>query len=228
VVEAEARYVTDVEECDFQHTMLLPTYGTQEGQWDLNDRFDDYTGRVPLAGKSVLDVGTATGFLMFEAEKRRATVTSFDVDSVDSIFQLPIQVSDFVRDPPKWRAERSLQLERMKNAYWLCHRDLGSSARCVYGDIYELHESIGVFDMVLVGQVLIHLRDGLSGLAAAAKACGDTIVITDGSFDNDMPFAALSRSRGQAGGCVRVVPVLPRLVPRRNEDAGVVASDDHD
>ena len=47
--------------------MELPRFGVVHGQWDLLGKFEEYVGGVEVAGKSVLDVGTATGFLSFEA-----------------------------------------------------------------------------------------------------------------------------------------------------------------
>ena len=64
------RDVRHVDDCFFYHTLDLPGIGLVEGQWDLRGRFDDYIGDVDLRDKTVLDVGTANGFLTFEAEKR--------------------------------------------------------------------------------------------------------------------------------------------------------------
>lgn len=67
--------------------MDLPGLGTvsHPGSWDLRGRFDEYVGHTRLSGKTLIDVGTASGFLTFEAEKRGAIVTSFDVPSGDTI-----------------------------------------------------------------------------------------------------------------------------------------------
>ena|SRR5687767_12615915 len=76
---APPRFVDRLEDCFFYHAMDLPGFGLVRGHWDLREKFDDYVGGVPMAGKSVLDVGTATGFLSFEAEKKGASrVLSFD------------------------------------------------------------------------------------------------------------------------------------------------------
>jgi hypothetical protein len=185
--------VSDLEACKFYHSIELPNYGLQHGEWDLRGRFDDYTAGVPLDGRTVLDVGSATGFLTFEAEKRGAAVTSFDASSVDQFHQLPVQTSEFVRNHDCWRAEMETWIEKIRNGYWLCHRDLASQARCVYGNVYDIDaENTGAHEVVIVGQILIHLRDALTALAATASVCTDTIVITEGSFDNDTPIAALA------------------------------------
>lgn len=182
----------ELAECGFYHTVELPSYGLQEGHWDLRGRFDEYTGGVELDGRSLLDVGTATGYLSFEAELRGAIVTSFDVANVDQVRYLPMRNADYVYAHDVWRARTAKNIERMKNGYWLSHRDLGSRARCFYGDVYDLGPALGEFDVVVVGQLLIHLRDGVAALAAAASVCRDTIVIVEGSIDDDSPVALLA------------------------------------
>lgn len=180
--------------CGWYHTIDLPSYGTQRGLWDIRGRFSDYTGHVPLAGRTVLDVGTASGFMTFEAERLGATVTSFDASDASEFHELPIRDAEYVRDPRAWYARKSAGHKLMTNGYWLAHHDLGSNARCAYGNVYDLDAAMvgGVFDVVLVGQILIHLRDAIRALEAIASVCRDTLVITEGSFANDTPIAALS------------------------------------
>src|SRR5580765_4149381 len=87
------RFVDSLDDCFFYHTMELPEFGLVRGQWDLRGRFDDYVGGTSVAGKSVIDVGTATGFLSFESEKRGASrVVSFDL--ADARQQLFIPFKD--------------------------------------------------------------------------------------------------------------------------------------
>src|SRR5215472_7673160 len=87
---AEPRTVTDLGECIFYHTMDLPGFGSVRGNWDLRQSFGDYTGGVDFAGKSTLDVGTASGFLSFEAERRgAAAVVSFDSESLANHHGVP-------------------------------------------------------------------------------------------------------------------------------------------
>ena len=75
-----ARFVDRLEDCFFYHTMELPGFGEVRGHWDLRGRFKEYIGGVSLEGKSVIDIGAATGFLSFAAEKSGATrVLSFDI-----------------------------------------------------------------------------------------------------------------------------------------------------
>jgi SAM-dependent methyltransferase len=191
-VEAVPRRNVTLADCHFYHSVDLPGLGRQPGQWDLIGRFDEYVGYQDLSGATVLDVGTATGFLTFEAERRGATVTSFDVRDAEVVSYLPIAGTDYVDDYAAWKVYVDAYIERMKNSYWLCHHAFGSSATCLYGDVYELDPSVGVFDVVMVGQILIHLRDGISALAAAASVCRDRMIIVEGSFPDDTPIARLA------------------------------------
>src|SRR5215208_5675015 len=90
IVEAQARDVSDPSSCVFYHAIDLPSFGRQDGMWDLIGRFDDYVAGTDVSGRTVLDVGCATGFLTFEAEKRGATVTSFDAPGAEVIRELPL------------------------------------------------------------------------------------------------------------------------------------------
>jgi O-methyltransferase len=162
--------------------------------WDLIGRFDEYVGHQDFADKSVLDVGTATGLLTFEAERRGARVTSFDAQSAGLWYELPIPGTKFVEDYSSWRIDADRFLEGIRNSYWLCHEELGSTARCFYGDVYELEGDR--YDVVIVGQVLVHLRDGLSALAAAAGVCGETLIVVEGNLQGDDPVARLCAGAG--------------------------------
>ena len=83
-----------LQECVFYHSIDLPGIGSVKGEWDLRGKFDEYIGSIDVSGKTVLDVGTASGFLTFEAEKRGATVFSFDADGPERIQMVPPSLMD--------------------------------------------------------------------------------------------------------------------------------------
>lgn len=174
----QPRYVERLEDCFFYHAMELPGFGLVRGHWDLRGRFDDYTGGIDVSGKSVLDIGTATGFLSFEAEKRGAArVLSFDMSDARQQTFLPFKDKLYYRDPEGWAEQYGAEVERWKNAYWLCHRLLGSKAEVYYGDVYHLPPELGEFDVVIVGSVLEHLSDQITALASIARLTKETIVL---------------------------------------------------
>lgn len=175
---APPRFVDRLEDCFFYHAMELPGFGLVRGQWDLRGRFDDYVGHVGIAGKSVLDIGAATGFLSFEAEKRKASdVVSFDIGDARQQAFLPFKEKLYYRDPERWARKHALEIEQWKNAYWLCHRLLGSRARVTYGNIYDLPTRLGPFDVTIVGSVLEHLSDQITALASIARLTAETMVV---------------------------------------------------
>jgi SAM-dependent methyltransferase len=180
---AEPRRVVDLGDCGFYHTMDLPGLGRVPGTWDLTGQFDEYVGHVPLARRTLLDVGASNGFLTFEAERRGAQVVSMDAESGEALNRLPFT------DAPSRPDALDHRVDKVKNAYWLAHRLLGSRARAYYGDIYRLPEALGRFDVVLVGQVLVHLRDAVTALASVTARCAETLVLVEGTLDADEPLA---------------------------------------
>jgi SAM-dependent methyltransferase len=191
VAFAAKRVIQSLDDCYFYHTMDLPGFGVVGGEWDLRGKFAEYTGRIDFQGSSVLDIGAASGFLSFEAEKQGADVVSFDIGHGGLQHLLPFQQSLYYRDHERWAQERTQLFERWKNAYWLAHRLLGSRARVYYGDLYDLPPALGRFDIVLIGSVLEHLRDPISALASISRVSADTLVIVTPMLETQKPLAWL-------------------------------------
>ena len=191
------RFVDRLEDCFFYHAMELPGFGLVPAHWDLRGRFDDYVARVDVAGKSVLDVGTATGFLSFEAEKRGAArVLSFDMSDARQQTFLPFKDKLYYRDPDRWAEEYGAEIEQWKNAYWLCHRLLDSRAEVYYGNIYDLPTELGQFDIAIVGSVLEHLSDQITALASIARLTKETIVLISPLLQTDERIARFESLAG--------------------------------
>ncbi|PYS73458.1 MAG: hypothetical protein DMF69_04755 [Acidobacteria bacterium] len=187
---AEPRYVDRVEDCFFYHTMDVPGLGEVRGHWDLRDRFTEYIGGVSVAGKSVIDIGAATGFLSFEAEKNGASrVLSFDISDASQQNFLPFKDKLPYQDPPRWLERYDEEINRWKNAYWLCHRLLNSKAEVFYGDVYRLPADLGQFDVAIVGSVLEHLSDQITALASIARITKETIVVVSPLLETDERIA---------------------------------------
>src|SRR5215471_10291266 len=114
----EPRTVERLDDCYFYHTIDLPGLGVQKGHWDLRGRFTEYIGGVDVAGKSVLDVGSATGFLSFEAERLGAArVVSFDMSDVRQQDFIPFKGKLYREDYESWIYYHHLTVEKWKNAY---------------------------------------------------------------------------------------------------------------
>ena len=192
---AKPRHIESLDECYFYHTMDLPSLGVVRGIWDLRGRFEDYVGGIEVAGKSVLDVGTATGFLSFEAERLGASrVVSVDMSDARQQEFIPFKDKLYYADHESWIYYHTATVEKWKNAYWLCHRLLHSKAEVYYGDLYALPEDLGQFDVAIVGAVLEHLSDPISALASVAKLTKETMVLVTPLIQTDDKMARFEPS----------------------------------
>ena len=192
---AAATSVTDPKDCIFYHTMELPGMGLIEGSWDLRPGIDDYLGKVDFGGKRALDVGTASGFLCWEMERRGAEVVAYDLSEQSQSWDL---VPFGGAPDPTFAAERSAGLGRINNGWWLAHAALGSKAKVVYGSVYEMPDSIGQVQVAVFGAILLHLRDPFRALERALALTTETVVITE-----------------PAGRAVRVLGRLPAEAVKR-------------
>lgn len=185
-VEAPPRLVDDVSECDFYHSMDIPGHGSVTGQWDLRKTLGAYLGGVDLAGKRVLELGTADGYISFEIERQGAEVVSYDLSPDYRWDVVPYARSAMssarTADPGHWLTteERFKQgIARLNNAYWLGHRAYGSKARVVYGDVYSVPEEVGEVDVALFGAILLHTRDPFAALQSPLRLTRETVVVTE-------------------------------------------------
>jgi len=167
--------VEDVADCYFYHATELPGHGVIEGRdWDLRAGVDEYLGHVDFTGQRVLEIGPASGFLTFEMEKRGADVVSVEVTAEHGW--------DFVPYPAEKLQEvfgpRRVVMQQLKNSYWFSHAAHQSKAKVYYGDVYNLPNALGQFDIAVMGAVLLHCRDPLR----IVEQCGriaKVLVITD-------------------------------------------------
>lgn len=166
-------------DCYFYHSIDLPDQPNHPaviGDWDQRSNFHDYTCHVDFTGKTFLDIGTASGFNTFEAEHAgAASVTSLDLPA-----GAPVNVIPWVENTGQdFQQLVDTRLDRIKNGYWYCWNALQSKARVLYRSIYDLDASLGTFDIVMVGCVLLHLRDPLDALAKIAARSTSTLIITE-------------------------------------------------
>jgi len=168
-----------LEGCYFYHTMTLPEIGLVRGEWYIEE-FPQYVGGIDLRNKSVLDVGTASGFLSFEAERAGAlTVTSFDADTTARMYRLPFRENLFWKDWPRWVEENDGSwLAGLKAAWRRAHDCLGSKAEARYGDIFQLRQMFpDGFDVTIAGAILEHISDPVSALASIATVTRERLVV---------------------------------------------------
>ena len=174
-IYAQPKDITDVNDCYFYHTMDIPGYGAVSGEWDLRGREGAYLGNVPLHGKRVLEIGTASGYLCFYMEQQGAEVVAYDLSEHQEWDIVPYYRGDF----KKSITQRKAHLRKLNSAFWFAHSAYKSKAKVVYGTVYEVPNDIGEFDICTFGSILLHLRDPFLALQRVSAQVKDTIIITD-------------------------------------------------
>ena len=136
------------------------------GVWDLRGHKTAYLGGVELAGKRVLELGPATGYLTFYMERMGAEVVAFEAGFDVSVDVLPFRGREFPDERAKVMQET---IDRNHDAWWHLHRAMGSSATFVQGNIYDMPPDLGTFDITVVGAILLHLRGRGSALTGGTS-----------------------------------------------------------
>ena len=164
-----------VEEHGFwYHTMDLMPGVTTPGWFDLRAAVDGLPW-PDVQGKRCLDIGTFDGFLAFELERRGASeVVAIDVED-HLLWDWPpdYRAAELARDPgfsgpPKGAGFRLAKQITGSNVDW---RPLS---------VYDLNpEVIGTFDVVVMGSLLIHLRDPIRALEAVRSVTSGYFLSSD-------------------------------------------------
>jgi len=173
---APPRQIGSLDDCYFYHSMTLPGHGDVSGEWDLRGREADYLGHIDVAGKRILEIGTASGHLAFWMEQRGAEVTGYDLSEDQAWDLVPYAARS---DVEALVAGRKRHIRRINNSWWFARACLGAKARVVYGSVYELSPEIGTFDVVTLGSILLHLRDPILAMQKAGRLARETLVVSD-------------------------------------------------
>jgi tRNA (mo5U34)-methyltransferase len=138
------------------HTVDLGGGVVTQGLYDHRPYLDKYGFPENLSGKRVLDVGAASGFFSFEFERRGGTVVATD---------LPRWMDhDFA---PKYEPdlEPAVAASYLKDPFLVAREARGSKVERREINVYDLSpETVGVFDLVFCGSVLLHLTDPVRAL----------------------------------------------------------------
>ena len=158
---------------DWYHTLELEPGLLTPGWFDTRRIVDKVPLPADLSGKRCLDVGSFDGFWAFEMERRGAD----EVLAID------------VRDPRQWDWPlRSPQdaiaaVGRRKGrgeGFEIARRALGSAVEHHEVNVYDLApDSLGQFDFVYLGSLLIHLRDPVRALERVRSVTSGTLVVVD-------------------------------------------------
>jgi len=197
---AEQRGLGDVRLYHWYHTVDLGGDLITPGTHDYRRSLDEFHFPENMSGMNVLDVGSATGFFAFEFEKRGAHVVSVELPSIDALDRFPsADVNHAVESIRAMTAGQSAYTNDDVDAVFhetgradfyhrfldgpfrLCHKALDSRVERRYATVYDLGKTdLGTdsFDLVFLGDLLLHVIHPLQALASVAALCSGTLVIS--------------------------------------------------
>lgn len=178
------------------HTVDLGGGLVTPGLYDFRQSIRDFHFPEDMRGMTVLDVGSATGFFAFEFERRGARVVSTELPSLRDLDRFPGQsVESSMQKIERMIFPDGLDLETLRRGdseqelyrcllegpFRFCHQRLGSKVERCYSTIYDLTlEKTGIdegFDLIFVGDVLLHTLYPLKALSALAPMCRGELVL---------------------------------------------------
>jgi SAM-dependent methyltransferase len=168
----------DPQETSIYHRMDLPGLENKNWQWDLRGQERSYLGNYDFNRKRVLEFGAANGGLTFWMEQQCAEVVAVDLspDVARTSWDILVGPEDNVVEIKR---VMSRMIQRLNNAFWYAHGQLGSKARFVHGTAYGVPNEIGRFNVVTLCSILLHLRDPLGALENAMRFTDKSIIITE-------------------------------------------------
>jgi tRNA (mo5U34)-methyltransferase len=159
--------VAQVSQLDWYHTFDLPDGVTTPGMFD-HRRF---VAKLPLpasmAGLRCLDAAAADGFFGFEMARRGADVVSLDLADHHQ--------QDYWGAPKEHFA--SVEIGRANRCFSIVREATGLDVTRVDGSLYDVKSlDLGTFDLVFVGNILLHLEDPIGALRALRTVTSDQLL----------------------------------------------------
>jgi 2-polyprenyl-3-methyl-5-hydroxy-6-metoxy-1,4-benzoquinol methylase len=151
------------------HTIDLGNGLSTRGIFDHRSVVHCYGLPDSLAGKTCLDVGTGDGFFAFEMERRGADrVVAIDIARCEDFDLLPqIKPRLLLADegPHRFKFQMAHAMRRSRVEFKLCN-------------VYDLSpETVGMFDIVFCGSMLLHLQNPLKALSNIRSVTREMAVI---------------------------------------------------
>jgi tRNA (mo5U34)-methyltransferase len=178
-----AEITRQMNQLSWYHTIDLGNGLRTPGYFDHRPILHAFGLPKDLRGRTALDIGAASGFFTFELEKRGAQVTSTE---------LPNWINhDF---GPLHKQNGTLEEAQLflHDPFLFAHKQLGSKAKRQLINIYDISpETVGVFDLVFCGSLLLHLTDPVKALWRIQSVTRELAIIETviHPLDTDEPLA---------------------------------------
>jgi tRNA (mo5U34)-methyltransferase len=163
-----------VDALGWYHSIDVAPGVATRGWWDLRHAlpllpFPD------LRGKRCLDIGTWDGFYAYEMERRGAAqVVAIDLPDLTSLDYPPEVAFDESFDPGR------TDVQQRSAGFRLLHDLLDSKVEWRGCSVYDVADAgLGEFDFVVLGSLLVHLRDPVRALDAIRRVTSGQFLCAD-------------------------------------------------
>jgi predicted nicotinamide N-methyase len=131
-----------------------------------------------VAGKTVLDVGTASGYVAFAAEEAGASrVTALDAPDAGEFERIPFRGSAFTERHGEWVGHTDQYLTALKKSFWYSWHKKKSGVEAVYAPVSALRAWDRTFDVVIAGAIVEHISDPVPFIASLARLAREAVII---------------------------------------------------
>lgn len=180
----------DLRKYYWYHTIDLGNGLITPGTYDYRSSLPLYKFPIDMKGLNVLDIGSATGFFAFEFERRGANVISVELPSIAD-WDMPLgedreRTLKELMSFHEVNTVEELHHFHLDGPFEFCRKVLNSKVKRCYSKISDLSaQKLGMdaFDLVFIGDMLLHTFSPLQALVSVAPLCRDTLVITYGLSD---------------------------------------------
>lgn len=174
------------------HTIDLGNGLVTPGDYDYRQSVEAYAFPEDMSGMHVLDVGSATGFFAFEFEKRGAMVTSVELPTIAD-WDMPIGEDKDATLKALMKEHDADSIEELHylhldGPFLFCQKRLNTHVQRCYSTIYDVcPEKLNCrqFDLVFIGDVLLHIFSPIKALSSIASVCRDRLIISQTIPDID-------------------------------------------
>lgn len=175
------------------HTFHFDSGVSVRGTWDIEPDIAGY--RFPkLKGRTVLDIGAASGWFSCWFAQQGAKVTAVDAGD-------PARLDWF-----GGHADAGyLDFEPSTSQVQLISDALDLDIEVIQSTIYDVGSLGRRFDVVFLGCILIHVRDAIGALSAVRAVCKEQMICSSPVIDDKAPIP-LMYWEPRAGGLNWFVP----------------------
>jgi 2-polyprenyl-3-methyl-5-hydroxy-6-metoxy-1,4-benzoquinol methylase len=175
--------VTGLDKFFWYHVVDLGNGVVTPGDYDYRSSIEAFGFPADMRGMRVLDVGSATGFFAFEFERRGADVYSVELPSLLDWDMIASERDTIVRSLMEYH-----RVSTPEDVFWchlngpfqFCRQRLNSSVKRVFSTVYELRPALfdgHSFDLIFLGDILLHLFSPLQALNAVAPLCRHKLIV---------------------------------------------------